>query len=144
MPSLVEMPELKAVLGGKPVVVPGGWFAEVPIVERIERESHEALAAYFQANGMLPMKADDRALWTVQKTLETAYKKHHGDAVRRYAKIYARRYPHLWDRETGLLAGFDAARIATCCQPWEQVTQRRKAIVRLRMEEMALGARRAA
>jgi hypothetical protein len=135
----VPMPEIRTTLGGKPLVVEGGWNAEVPEVTADARDLAK-LTTYFQASGMLPMKAEERAKWTVQQALVTAYKKHHAEAVRRYAQLYARRYPHLWDRETGALRGFDAASMAVSCQPWEQVTQARKRIVRLRMEEMARAA----
>lgn len=141
MPSLVEMPTINTTLGGKPLVVPGGWHARVPEIQSVDTESREALVGYFQASGLLPLKAEEAAERTVQKTLETAYKKHHGDAVRRYAKIYARRYPHLWDRESGLLRGFIPEVMARQCQPWEQVTEKRRRIIRQRMAEMALKAR---
>lgn len=137
----VPMPEIKTTLAGKPLVVEGGWFAHVPTVT-MDEESEAGLIAYFQASGMTPFAAAEKARETVQLTLSTAYKKHHGDAVRRYAKIYARRFPHLWDRETGKLQGFDAGMMARQCQPWERVTQRRKRMVRVAMEGMATEATR--
>lgn len=136
----VPMPEIRTTLAGRPLVVAGGWHAHVPEVSA-SRADEAALAAYFQASGMLPLKAEEQARWTVQQTLSTAYKKHHGDAVRRYAKRYARMFPHLWDRETGELRGFDAGVMARQCQPWEWASPRRKRLVRLALEGMALAAR---
>jgi hypothetical protein len=141
MPRLVEMPAFHGTLAGKPVKVPGGWFARVPEVREVDAETRQADVAYFQASGLSPMKAEEAAQEMWQAALETSYKKYLGDAIRRYAKVYARRYPHLWDRATGELKGFDPARMALSTRPWEKATRRRKGISKTLMGEMAMSAR---
>jgi hypothetical protein len=136
MKALV-MPEVVGQLRGSPVKVPEGWRVPVPTILGIDREFREWLVEDFQSLGLTPAQAEARAAATVQLTLESAYKKHYGDAIRRYARLFAERYPHLWNRETGLLEGFDAEVLAVACQPHEQVTQRRKSYVRGVMRRMA-------
>lgn len=133
------MPEVKGFVGKKAVVVPAGWKAPVPVIYAIDTEMQQAMTRYFQQSGMLPGKATERTQTTLQLTLESAYKKHYGDAIRRYARHYARRFPHLHQAD-GSLLGFQPEVMCVACQPHEQVTQRRKAYVRATMAEMARGA----
>ena len=112
------MPDTETSLRGKRIFVPS-WKAPVPIVERIDKEMGEALAAYFQRSGYPPDRAVNRAMATVQWTLESAYKRAIGASIRRYAVVYARLYPHLW-REDGTLAGFDPAEMVWASMPHEK------------------------
>lgn len=134
----LEQPEIRTSLGDRKLIVPGGWFAYVPEVA-IKELDVIALGRYFSSvYGARPERARAETIQRVQRLFTSCWLRQLHESVRRWARIYADRFPAL-QQANGTLRGFDPEKLqrAGGYTPSENTGRRGKHWVRDTLTQMA-------
>jgi len=122
----IKMPELTTLYGKVRLRIPAGWICNVPQPETYDPITLLSYSRFFIAQkGMTKRKAEKEVVQRMNKLFERAWLRHVCRSIRRYARIYARKFP---DRvgKNGILAGFRPDWLQNAYIPEENMGRRGK------------------
>lgn len=135
---------MKTPRGEITIKIPGGWEARIPEITKMDATTSLSYGRFFQSQGLSSLKAEEAMLESMNKVFERGWKRYLGISIRRWAQVYARKYPEklklLWKKgkmETYVLEGFDPERMQYTYIPDARVGRRGKTKANAALAEMA-------
>lgn len=122
----LKMPHLSFKQNGKTLIIPGGWSANCPVIEKLDAATLRAYGRFLQTEHGLDMEeAEAETYGRMQKLLEASWTRHLQESLKHYARRYAKYHPERITDE-GLLSGFDPVKIQRAWMPQENTGRRGK------------------